>query len=321
MNTLSRFFLVLLSPFLLHCQPESEETSARNSSPQFAAELPQCKRLKPNVIYGNDDRRDWWQSQGRQKNYWAASSVALFDKGVLSRKAQGGYSMNEASYGTQMLLCEDTPFYDQPLGSYCSGFLVSPNRIVTAAHCISNQIQCEETDFAFDYAKRTPNQDTYEFRPQDVYSCKRVVHTDLQRDISIIELTSTVVGRVPLNIRRSGQVSPNDELVLIGHPVGLPSKISGGGQVIDSNGSRILASIDAFVGNSGSVVMGRRSGLVEGVLVRGEPDYIFENGCNRENICSSRNCTGEELVPIQALKDFIPDVTYEHPLADSCDSL
>ena len=120
---------------------------------------------------------------------------------------------------------------------------------------------------------------------------------------------------MPLNIRREGALPLDDQLVLIGHPVGLPSKIADGGEVYFVDEQTIYAGVDAFAGNSGSVVINEQSGIVEGILVAGEPDFVFDDtgSCQREYRCDRESCRGEVITPIALLKDAIPDVYYPPP--------
>jgi len=314
----TKILSLLILPALLGCQKKTSYQAAGGSTPQFAAEAPSCKSIQQKVIYDSDDRRDWWQTSGLIKNYWAASTVALVQKSRVKNLGSEKFSIDERPYGEQLQLCKNVAFYDQPQGAFCSGFLVAPNLIVTANHCIESLQECQDIHFVFDFAKRTKDQTQYEFHPQDVYSCKSILHADKDRDFAIIELTTDVVGRIPLNIRREGRPDNQDELILIGHPAGLPSKIAGGAHILFKNRNGFYANLDAFSGNSGSLVLGRESGLVEGLLVGGEADYIFENECRRENICRGNECTGEQVVSIQHLKSFIPNRVYQSPQLERC---
>ena len=47
--------------------------------------------------------------------------------------------------------------------------------------------------------------------------------------------------------------------------------------------------------NSGSVVLDAKTGLVEGILVRGENDYVLDSArrCNIVNVCEEGKCRGD----------------------------
>ena len=99
--------------------------------------------------------------------------------------------------------------------------------------------------------------------------------------------------------------------MLVGHPMGIPSKIADGGLIRQSN-NKIYASVDAFAANSGSVIFNTKTGLVEGILVAGEADFEFKNGCRVEAQCGAR-CRGEIITPISKALSYIPNVNYVNP--------
>src|SRR5690606_13166453 len=113
--------------------------------------------------------------------------------------------------------------------------------------------------------------------------------------------------RAPLSIRRSGSAQVGDELVVIGHPAGLPVKVAGGAQVRHLERDYFIANLDTFGGNSGSAVFNVHTGEVEGILVRGELDFITRNGCRVSNQCADSGCRGEDVTMIRAAWPYIPD--------------
>jgi V8-like Glu-specific endopeptidase len=110
-----------------------------------------------------------------------------------------------------------------------------------------------------------------------------------------------VTDREPLKFRKSGQVARGTELVVIGHPSGLPTKISDGAQVRSSNRKYFVANLDTYGGNSGSAVFDARTGEVQGILVRGEEDYVSDpagGNCQATNYCPDTGCRGEDVTHI-----------------------
>src|SRR5690606_7248906 len=125
-------------------------------------------------------------------------------------------------------------------------------------------------------------------------------------DYAVIELDRDVVGHTPLKIRRTGSVSVGDELVVIGHPAGLPVKVAGGANVRQLQQDYFVANLDTFGGNSGSAVFNLSTGEVEGILVRGEVDFVTRNGCRISNTCADAGCRGEDVTSIDAALRYIP---------------
>ena len=67
-----------------------------------------------------------------------------------------------------------------------------------------------------------------------------------------------------------------------------------------------VANLDTYGGNSGSAVFNATSGKVEGILVRGENDYVWRGSCRVSNKCPADGCRGEDVTKVSALMDIIP---------------
>ena len=68
----------------------------------------------------------------------------------------------------------------------------------------------------------------------EVYSCESIVHSVQQSngsDFAVIKLDRPVLGRMPLTVRRSGLITEETPLMVIGHPFSLPTKVAGGASV------------------------------------------------------------------------------------------
>ncbi len=78
-------------------------------------------------------------------------------------------------------------------------------------------------------------------------------------------------------------------LVVIGRPSGLPTKVADGAQVRSVNDVFLVANLDTYGGNSGSAVFNAVTGVVEGILVRGDTDYVYnaQLGCRVSNFLGS----------------------------------
>ena len=94
---------------------------------------------------------------------------------------------------------------------------------------------------------------------------------------SVIELDRPVTNHAPLKMRLAGEPRVNDDLTVIGHPSGLPTKIAGGAKLRSLHNGFIRASLDTYGGNSGSAVFNSSTFEVEGILVRGETDFVVKS--------------------------------------------
>jgi hypothetical protein len=58
------------------------------------------------------------------------------------------------------------------------------------------------------------------------------------------------------------------------------------------------ANLDTYGGNSGSAVFDANTGVVEGILVRGENDFVTRGSCRATNYCPANGCRGEDVTHI-----------------------
>ena len=148
------FFLATLLATTSCAKKRSPDLLENNHSLQKEDfECSQSAIFKPKVIYGEDNRLDLYKVCDEKKLELARSTVALIDKTQVHEieGEEGIVELSSLHYGTTYDLCPEEPFYEQGALAFCSGFLVAPNIIVTAGHCIFSQIDCEETRFAFGY--------------------------------------------------------------------------------------------------------------------------------------------------------------------------
>lgn len=258
---------------------------------------------KVEVVYGEDDRVDVYESLNSLHVELAKSTAAMIRGDRLSETDRGDIQILGKSLAERGI-CESERFSNQLSAADCSGFLVGENLLVTAGHCVRNQLSCESSKWVFDYKVENDAQFEVHVSKSDVYSCKRIIERSLDNwtkdDYALIELDRNVEGRRPLEYRKKGKVQTGDPLVVIGHPSGLPSKIADGANVRERNASHFVANLDTYGGNSGSAVFNAQTGVVEGILVRGEKDYILDPDldCRLTNRLSNSGGKGEDVTYI-----------------------
>ena len=261
--------------------------------------VPKDVRIERRVIYGTDDRREVFEVTDPDVLEAARSTVALVDRSDLGSGPGGAITFRSRTLAEVYGVCEDERFADQPAGAWCSGFLAAPDVVVTAGHCLLTDEECASTAFLFDYHVRADGSARLELDPSEVYFCDQVLASEESTagdDWAVVRLDRPVEGRTPLRVRRSGRVGDRQDLILIGHPSGLPTKVAGGARVRDNTGpAHFIANLDAYAGNSGSAVIDADTLLVEGVLVRGEEDYVERNGCQVSVRCADDGCAGEDV--------------------------
>jgi len=275
------------------------------------------------VIYGRDDREELYAYPIGSPIYtWARSSaMQIVASDLVGTKDTGFVLAVEENFAESMRaggrpLCCDEPFRDQPiLGGVCSAFLVAPDTVITAGHCIGAPGACPHMAYVFGVAYDVYDQESRDPRllgADDVYFCKDVLKQIWNRargDYAVVKLDRPVAGRAPLPLRRVGKVEDDEELILIGNPLGLPTKIAAHGKVLDNTPTHYFkANTDSYGGGSGSVVIGARSGLVEGVLVRGEKDFVQRGDCWVSKVCpeGASSCRGEDVSRAVEFAVYVP---------------
>ena len=262
-------------------------------------------QLSIKVVYGNDDRQETGEHTNDLYNRLAKSVAAQIPIDSIGEKGE----LLAPTLGEYFNLCSYERFREQLSAASCSGFLVDKDLLVTAGHCMTSLRDCNENFWVFDYLDETTN-----VSGGQVYACKEIVSQQLDSnglDYAVIRLNRVVEGRRPLKFRTQGEIENNASLVVIGHPSGLPQKIADGAIVRDNSDEIFFsANLDTFGGNSGSPVFNAQNGKVEGILVRGDTDYVLTdeggNTCNTINYCPDNGCGGEEVTRI-TLVEGLPD--------------
>jgi len=263
-------------------------------------------RPQANVIYGEDNRADLYQSD----SHWATlahSTVALVKASDLKQLPNNDIEFVLDKYSEQYRLCSSERFFEQETLAFCSGSLVGQNLILTAGHCI-NENSCSSTRFVFDFAIFSEGVLPKSTIKNKIYSCKKIVSHSYTKtlDYALVELDRNVTDRAPLSISRN-PTKVNENMTVIGHPSGLPTKVSGGANVRSVLADYYTANLDTYGGNSGSAVI-NKNGQVTGVLVRGEQDYVYDgaNKCYKSHVCTDEGCMGEEVTRADVIADKIP---------------
>lgn len=262
---------------------------------------------KQKVIYGDDNRVDPENSENALHLDLSKSTAAqILSSNLTAHKSV--FLLKNETLQEAMNVCPEEKFSQQNAVARCSGFLVGPDLIVTAGHCVASQFYCDSYRWVFDY--KSDEVGDLEVSKNNVYKCKKILVQELdsavKSDYALIQLDRAVTDREALSFRTKGKVATGTELVVIGHPSGLPTKISAGATVKENDHDQYFKSdLDTFGGNSGSAVFDSRTGDVEGILVRGARDYIMSpKGCLKVNECKDMTqpgCYGESVSRIAKL--------------------
>ncbi len=296
-----------------------------------AVMLPSLARAKDRSIYGNDDRLDYFEASPAMRQL-ADSVVSLWPSKQV-RFDLGEYKLATIGFGEALNLCPGEKFREQPIGAFCSGTLVGEDIVMTAGHCITDEAMCADTRFVFGFnIDKAGGTARTSVKAKDIYSCKRIIKRDLDKqssgiigtglaifnalfnksgpDYALVQLDRKVEGRKPLPVSRNSRLKAGDRIFVIGHPVGLPVKAAGGAGVRDT-GSRafFLTDLDTFGGNSGSAVFNAATNKIEGILVRGGTDFVDSPaGCKTQYRTGQNEGRGEAATKISMLEKYLPEI-------------
>ena len=251
------------------------------------------------VIYGEDNRKDVYESLSTLHVQLSKSAAGMISPGSI--QPAGGKNVKVVGPTlSQRGVCAKEKFSNQITAARCSGFLIGKDLLATAGHCVRTQSDCSNYSWVFDYSVKSSTQTSMIIPSTSVYKCKQILKTvqdpSTMSDYAILKLDRQVTDRPVLKFRLTGKPVVGDPLVVIGCPTGLPLKISDGAKVRSLEGTYFTANLDTYGGNSGSAVFNAKTGLVEGILVRGENDYVSDpSGCMVSNVCPEDGCRGEDV--------------------------
>lgn len=237
-------------------------------------------------LYGNDDRHEAYEfpvGSPQRRAAEATAALMVFPGGI--SPGRDLRVVRGPDIGKERSWCDGVRFYEQPSMSSCTGFLVGPDLIATAGHCVDSQ-SCKDVAVVFDYAYRGASDSrldggTLVFAGDDVYTCKSVIahgyipDSTCSTDYALIRLDRSVYGRAPLRVATE-MPERGESLFAVGHPSGLPAKVATNALVRAQSARSFGYELDLFAGNSGSPVFDEE-GIVRGIHVcGGEDDYTAD---------------------------------------------
>ena len=177
-----------------------------------------------------------------------------------------GYPMEKMGF------CPDVKFSGQQYLARCSSSLIGEDLILTAGHCIDDDVKkwCQDYVVVFDYAVGVGDKI---IQKKNIFNCKEVIYKKFEgafdEDLALIRLEKKVTGRDIISISKT-PVAVNDPLTMIGYPLGIAQKIVDDGSLtrIGPDKYSFRHNLDSFSSNSGGPLF-NVNGEQVGVLVRG----------------------------------------------------
>lgn len=245
------------------------------------------------TIFNQDDRTDIERVEDIEIKEAAKSIPALVLKRFLKSVDKDRFLVMSKNYISDFGFCEEEKFVKtQGQLANCSAFLVGPDTIGTAAHCISPDHKMDLKDYAvvFDYKADIKGNSPKYILKKNVYYLKEFIKKEYEwvtfKDYALIKLTKEVLDRKPLILSPGTRVSVGTPLFILGYPLGLPLKYQPNGEVlsVDNKTNSFRHQLDTFSVNSGSAVFDALTKEIVGIHVRGTGlNYKedLEMKCNR----------------------------------------
>lgn len=280
-------------------------------------------------VYGDDDRRDLrdWIAKREQRRAFGEStpfhdSVLQNSQAVccIVNKSRVRKVSNEDAYQIDVSrydVCREEAFSGQPVMSFCSGFLVTNDIVVTAGHCVDSAEDARDLAFVFGFQVPVGSDlldDTrFVVKSDSVYFGRDLLGRRLddeefapgKSDWAVVKLDRPTSGRTPVKLS-TRDVKSGDLVYTIGHPCGLPMKIANNAEVRDASSAVYFrTNLDTYGGNSGSGVWLEDSHELVGILVRGGEDFRYVSvggssllSCRRTVYCGSSEGRGEDVTRV-----------------------
>jgi V8-like Glu-specific endopeptidase len=269
------------------------------------------------VVFGTDNRIEYGAIRDGNQRRLADATAALFDLSAVNcaNGSDGGGKADACTLSTSPYrvgatptgsrpLCQGVPFRNQPTGAFCTAFLIAPDLLATAGHCVCNFgvgagcPVCTGVRVVYGFNADASGQTVATTIPSsDVYTCTGSptgVYTDTE-DWAVMRMDRVVSNRIPLIVQYAGALV-DGELAVIGHPDGLPLKFARDGWIRANDASDQVnfgSSADAFAGNSGSPVVNLLTGVAMGIHVRRPYAHYVDapegdgGMCAQVNTCSA----------------------------------
>lgn len=256
------------------------------------------------VIYGDDDRHNIYEPVITPDLKNDADKVAcLINKNQIQQNTDGTFTLVVSQlYGDAHGLCNDENFVNEPIIPFCSGFAVSKKFFVTAGHCVDSTTLGNML-IVYGFRMKSKLDANITIAQRDIYEPIKIVKRELEgttNDYSVLEIRQIFPENRITSVRRTGKISDNDKVHVIGYPSGLPIKVTLNANIFNNSYlNYFIINSDTYQGNSGSPVFNSASHIVEGILVRGEKDfrYIRLSNCFGSVRCPKDigSCRGEDV--------------------------
>ncbi|MFC2141195.1 trypsin-like serine peptidase [Acidobacteriota bacterium] len=233
----------------------------------------------------SDDLMDGYEIADDPINQNVDCTAAICMKDSLIEVNNEFSTLKVKNYGETFNLCDIEPFSHQPIaaGIMFTGFLVKDDVIATAGHTV-NEENVTNLRILFGYKMVDSVTPVTSFANENIYQGVKIiprVHSSGGNgsDWALVKLDRKVVGQTVARLSTK-EISCDQAIYVIGHPLGLPMKYAGGVYVGDVDETSFMANLNIYSGNSGAPVFDLNTNEFIGMVVRGEKrDFRWTGNC------------------------------------------
>lgn len=289
-------------------------------------------------VLGEDGRQELYEISKDWQDLAQATLLFSNTRNIVNVNNQwktftGGISLS-TSPNFKPLVHPDHRYAKQPIIGDCTGFLVSPDVAVTAAHCLPENGDLSKLNYSIlaagvGYSSEVAlksNPTMIDIPSDRINWIDKVLFVGnppkeggvSETDFAIIKLKNPIFSIKPLSLKRHYQAAYQAPVSILGHQLGLPLKADLTGtlaQATDPSAKIILAFLDSGEGNSGGPVFDTQSKSVIGVYVAAGRDWLpcdIDEGsvsgprhyCEAYRPETVDQLAGDPNVPKKVLKSF-----------------
>lgn len=263
------------------------------------------------AYYGEDGRKDFFEISDAQTKKLAEAMLYRVDKHELRGWTFQRYWKIITKKLEDKGICKNEKFSNQDtirLG--CSAVLIGKNKVLTGGNCISDHTCRNDLYYwTFGYYKKSKEQNFSELHKKNFYKCKeivkRVYNPNSGTSFTIFTLKKDVKDVEPVKISKK-ELTKEDELIMMGHPTGLPLKIADGAFAIDQDENFFIANSDIRGETIGTIAFNKKTKELVGLMIYGtyNYEYSYENYC-KEAAQSEDNQAQELLIKPSMFSEYL----------------
>ena len=162
--------------------------------------------LRQKSLYGVDNRIEVMDIPQLEQRNHAEAVAALFEADKIADNGDGTSTLETTEYGKTYNLCAGQKFLTQPIGAFCTGFLVAPDLMATAGHCIKDVSDTDQIRFVFNYRLHDDGKPVTVVKNADIYRVASVVGKKEENngaDWALVRIDRPATNYQHLRVRQS----------------------------------------------------------------------------------------------------------------------